>query len=296
MRFKLNNVASYSLPALVLIVTARFRDQDLIRSIVTVHSLRPTRSAQLTLVCSARRGEKLWIPKDNESQKNNEFVQDTFPSLGRFENVFIERKDGGNVLTPEAFDRALQLHNAIIETTWDNANDDGSRDIEYLPQPLKFSDLCLNRNSGEGVPEGEVLSCEMNNPLELFGYAQTAWATPADLLAGINTEATWDRELVSRGFVLDSVLGGIERNAADEIVSARVISLVYFLAGNQTLIDDQKDDEPAKAWEEQVLDLLEVPHPPSVACSAPLLPVPVGAHAPYTRHACAICLVTSGAT
>eukprot|EP00892_Ulva_mutabilis_P011135 jgi/Ulvmu1/8394/UM042_0101.1 len=203
------------------------------------------------------RGEKLWIPDDNESQQNDEFVQDTFPSFSRFENVYIERKDGGNILTQAAFDRALQLHNSIIETTWDNLADDGSRDIDYLPQPLKFTDLCLNRNSGEGVPAGEVLSCEMSNPLELFSYNAAAWATPAGLLEGLNSEAGWDREIVGRGFVLEQVLGGIERNAADEIVGARVISLGYFLAGNQTLIDNQEDDVPAKEWEDQVLDLLE---------------------------------------
>eukprot|EP00892_Ulva_mutabilis_P011134 jgi/Ulvmu1/8393/UM042_0100.1 len=201
--------------------------------------------------------EKLWVPKDNDSQRNNDFVKETFPSLGRFENVYIERKDGGNILTPAAFDRALQLHNSIIETTWDNLADDGSRDIDYLPQPLKFTDLCLNRNSGEGVPAGEVLSCEMNNPLELFSYDAAAWATPAGLLEGLNSEAGWPAATVGRGFVLEQVLGGIERNAADEVVGARVISLVYFLAGNQTLIEDQKDDEPAMNWEREVLDLLE---------------------------------------
>lgn len=203
------------------------------------------------------RGEKLWIPSGTESQKNNEFVQDTFPSLGRFENVYIERKDGGSILTPDAFDRALELHNAIIGTTWANAADDGTREISYVPQPLKFTDVCLNRNSGEGVPEDQVLRCEMNNPLELFSYNQAAWSTPAGLLAGVNDPSAWDREVVGRGFVLDSVLGGIERNADGEVQSAKVISLVYFLAGNQTLIDEQKADKPAESWEKEVLDLLE---------------------------------------
>lgn len=204
------------------------------------------------------RGDKLWIPSGTESQRNNDFVQDAFPSLGRFENVYIERKDGGSILTPAAFDRALQLHNAIIATTWDNAADDGSREISYVPQPLKFTDLCLNRNSGEGVPEGEVLSCEMANPLELFSYTSAAWATPATLLAGLNDPEAWPTAIVSRGFVLNQVLGDIERDAQGQVTGAKVISLQYFLAGNQTLIDDQKEDKPAKEWEQEVLDLLEV--------------------------------------
>lgn len=203
------------------------------------------------------RGEKLWIPSGTESQRNQDFVEDAFPSLGRFEVVYLERKDGGSILTPEAFNRALDIHNAIIETTWDNAKDDGSREISYLPQPLKFTDLCLNRNSGEGVPEGQVLNCEMSNPLELFTYDQSAWATPASLVAGLNDPAGWDDELVGRGFVLDSVLGGIERDANGAITGAKVISMSYLLAGNQTLIDEQKADEPAKNWEQEVLDYLE---------------------------------------
>lgn len=180
--------------------------------------------------------------------------------------MYIERKDGGNILTPDAFDRALQLHDAIIGTTWANAADDGSREISYIPQPLKFTDVCLNRNSGEGVPEDQVLRCEMSNPLELFSYNQAAWSTPAGLLAGVNDPSAWDGEIVGRGFVLDSVLGGIERTADGEVQSAKVISLVYFLAGNQTLIDEQKADEPAKNWEQEVLDLLEVWPPTRAAC------------------------------
>ena len=40
--------------------------------------------------------------------------------------------------------------------------------------------------------------------------------------------------------------------------SAQVLAGYYFLAGNETLRQEQKTDDPANDWEEQFLDFLEV--------------------------------------
>lgn len=122
----------------------------------------------------ACRGEKLWVPTNNESQRNNDFVTKHFPSFARFQSVYLEREDGGDVLTPEAFDKALSIHQQVLDLQWSNLKDQDNPDSgkvdETLPATVKLVDLCLNSTSGEGVGSGDVLDCVMSNPIELFGY------------------------------------------------------------------------------------------------------------------------------
>ena len=56
------------------------------------------------------------------------------------------------------------------------------------------------------------------------------------------------------------VLGGVVKDEAGAVVGAKVLAMTYFLSGNKTLTQ-QKDpdpDEPARGWESEFLDLLEV--------------------------------------
>lgn len=119
------------------------------------------------------RGEKLWVPTNNESQRNNVFVTDNFPSLARIEFMYLEREDGGDVLTPEAFNKALSLHNDITTLAWKNLKDQdapapGKLD-DTLPEEVMLRDLCFNRQAGEGAED--VLDCSIGNVIELFGCA-----------------------------------------------------------------------------------------------------------------------------
>ena len=121
----------------------------------------------------ACRGEKLWVPAGNESQRNNDFVKQHFPSLGTNEIFYLEREDGGDVLTPEAFDKALSIHNEIIALRWKNTKDESNpaapKQVPYLPGTQALKDVCVNSQGGEGADD--VLECNMNNALELFGCA-----------------------------------------------------------------------------------------------------------------------------
>ena len=92
------------------------------------------------------RGEKLWVPDDNESQKRNDFVNENFPSTARLELFQMRRADGGNILTPEALDTFTALHDTIIgNLSYPNPGYAG------LPDTITFSTLCLNKDSSEGV-------------------------------------------------------------------------------------------------------------------------------------------------
>ena len=98
----------------------------------------------------------------------------------------------------------------------------------------------------------------MNNILEVFSYNPSLWGTDAQLLGILNTPSQWNSALTGRGFVLDSVLGGLARDAGGAVQSATTLSMIYFLAGNETLIKDQLEDLPAQSWEQEFLDVLEV--------------------------------------
>lgn len=206
------------------------------------------------------RGSKLWIPSGTESAKNGEFVTENFASIARTQILYITRKDGGNVLTPATLSRALSIHNRILAATWANQKPDGTPEVPDVPQPLKFTDVCLSTNATEGVPNGDAEECTMSNPLEVFGYDESLWASDATLFNVINTPALWNTELTGRGFLLDAVLGGLERGPGGDVTSATVLGMFYMLAGNETLIANQLEDVPAKMWEQEYLDILEVCH------------------------------------
>lgn len=113
----------------------------------------------------------MWVPTDNLSQKNAAFVNKHYPPTARVEFVYLLREDGGNVLTPEAFSKALEIHEDIIALQWDNLkvedNPESGKAIEYLPESLQFQDLCANREKGEGAQDW--LNCSIGSPIEIFG-------------------------------------------------------------------------------------------------------------------------------
>lgn len=110
---------------------------------------------------------------DNESQRNSAFVAEHFPSLATSEVFYLEREDGGNILTPETFDQAYLIHNWVTSLRWRNTKDEGNpsaaKNVPYLPETQTLLDVCVNSQGGKGAQD--VLDCKMNNPLELFGCA-----------------------------------------------------------------------------------------------------------------------------
>lgn len=209
---------------------------------------------------SACRGEKLWVPSNNDSQKNNDFVTKYFPSLARFQLVYLEREDGSDILTPEALNKALSIHNQILALRWNNTKEEKGREfvaVDYLPATQMFKDLCFNKDGSKGADD--VLDCSMQNPLAILGYDSSAWATRESLLEALSDRTAWDRSLTGPGFVLDDALGGLERDSVTGAVTgAKVLSLSYLLASNKTMVQEQKDDVAAEGWEQAYLDLMEV--------------------------------------
>lgn len=204
--------------------------------------------------CSCR-GEKLWVPDDNESQRNAAFVQENFPSLARIQLVYLEREDGGDILTPEAFDKALDIHNQILALQWNNTNDADMPIVDYLPATQNITDLCFNERGGEGANTPD--DCVITTPMMLFGYDAANWETRAALLDTLSNRGSWDPQFTRPGFILDSVFGSLQQ-AGGEVTGAKVLSMSYLLASNKTLVENQEIDEAAGGWELEFLNLMEV--------------------------------------
>ena len=113
------------------------------------------------------------MPEDNESQRNNDFVKENFATVAPAEQVYLMREDGSDVLTPQAFDKLLSIHNEVIALQWKNTKDEGNPSapklVSYLPDTQALADLCLNTQDEEGAEGGDVLDCTMTIPLEPFG-------------------------------------------------------------------------------------------------------------------------------
>lgn len=99
------------------------------------------------------------------------------------------------------------------------------------------------------------------SPAVVCRYESAAWADRTILLATLNDPSAWNSTLSGAGFVLDQAVGGPQEDSAGILTSARVLSFSYFLASDKELEEQQKEDEPARGWEQEFLDLLEVrPH------------------------------------
>lgn len=89
-------------------------------------------------------------------------------------------------------------------------------------------------------------------------YDSALWADRSALLATINDPLSWRTDLTGPGFILELVLGGLERGTNGDISGCKVLALSYSLAGNKTLYDAQEEDKAVYGWEEEFLDRMEV--------------------------------------
>ena len=161
------------------------------------------------------------------------------------------------MLTPGACDKALSIHNQILALTWNSTQ--GNSDAvaaDSLLDTQTFQTLCFNKGGSKGADS--VLDCSMNSPLELFSYNSAAWATRESLLEALNDRTAWDASLTGPGFVLDDVLGGVERDSDGAVTGTKVLALSYLLASDKELIEQQKDDVAAEGWEQAFLDIMAV--------------------------------------
>jgi hypothetical protein len=182
-------------------------------------------------------------------------VDTLYPSFGRFSGFYLLREDGSDILSPDAFNAALKLHQGTQAVMWANSKG-GKKVVEWRNTPTSYTDLCLGMDGQPGAssPDG----CASSTVLSLFGFSPTNWDNKEKILAVINDRSKWNTNMTGEGFVLDSALGSISRGTDGKIVSAKALAHTYLLTGNLTLDNAQKIDEAAFGWEKEWLDYLKV--------------------------------------
>jgi hypothetical protein len=83
------------------------------------------------------RGDKLWVNSDNQAGKDRAVVEDLYPYTGRFEGYFVQQENGGNMLTPDAFNNLYELYSRTTKITWANKKK-GNKIITWLPDQVRL--------------------------------------------------------------------------------------------------------------------------------------------------------------
>ena len=158
-----------------------------------------------------------------------------FPKSPRIEYLILE-SPGGSVLTPAAFDAALDLHEKMEKIS-----------VSVGGKAYTLADLCQKRGD----------ACFTNNVLDIFGRDKASWDTEEKILEKLSAPGgSVVSAITSSPIDLEQVLGGIQRTDG-KITSAKATAMSYMLANNEVM--DEKEggwvDPPAEEWEEQYLKI-----------------------------------------
>mmetsp|Transcript_11956 Transcript_11956/g.16966 ORF Transcript_11956/g.16966 Transcript_11956/m.16966 type:complete len:911 (-) Transcript_11956:60-2792(-) len=193
----------------------------------------------LTVICGAgfarweteNRPEELWVPQGTTAEEETIRYQQYFASSTRFNNVLVQSKDaGGNVLTKETLEDAMQMHMKIaseIATVDDE-------DYDLVDLCVKGSAECVSRNDGE-------CQCVITSILRQWNYDLTTLQSDTDVLKTINAYGSTED--------LKAVLGKPVFSEDGELVSAEAFTLSYFLEGRSEVVDGSEVDPINEGWE-----------------------------------------------
>ena len=224
--------------------------------------------------------ENLWVPQGARAYADKLTYDAAFSTSFRRNYLYLTTKPrGGNVLASGVLKELLRLdtlikHNVTASTTATR------RGYASLTRgggaPLRYADVCVTRSSvssgavsfsaersavgtfgGWGSGGDETNCLEFGNPLELFYDPETDVyhldQTDAEIAAIVDSGRGVSELLYpawsNRTFDVSASFGGIERDAAGRVVSAKAIGIAYL---TQDGPEDGAIDEAASAWEDQL--------------------------------------------
>lgn len=170
------------------------------------------------------RVEKLYIPQDSQASKDLNRGSQYYLLKARPEEFILKFRDNKDVIEPEIFKTALDIHNLIVN-------------IEGL------HDICIKVGK----------TCFTHSPLALFNFTKKDMDHVRDILM---TYITSDNpRLYGRSWqmILPVILGGFEIDMNAKNISARSIRVQYFLQYPETDVMYDK----AQEWELLYLNEME---------------------------------------
>eukprot|EP00752_Nemacystus_decipiens_P002680 g2506.t1 len=179
------------------------------------------------------RGDKLWVPTGTRAQEDQATYNSYFPKEGRQNLVIAVPAGGGNVLTKQNLQRALELFQKISAIS-----------ITFEGQEYAFADLCIESSEFSGT------NCTAQSVLGKWEYdaALLDAETDATILETINDGST-----VSE---LENTLGGLTFSAdGTEVVAAEALRMVVLLENTEVVEGGAYTDPIPEAWELEFIDV-----------------------------------------
>jgi len=201
----------------------------------------------------------LWVPPDSQAVTDKDRYEELFGRPTRRNEIyFTTDPKGGNVLTNSTFKEILRydqsLKTKLTATTYD---EDGSYEVLEVASPAFYLDVCARGAQSYAADNAGVGDCiQFSNPLELFQLNDGSYQldlTDEEILEIVNSGKGLSTVLYppnsAKTFDVQAVFGGIEYDAAGNIVSAKAVKVVYQM-------NDDESGEPIElasaAFEDQM--------------------------------------------
>jgi len=183
---------------------------------------------------SESRPDKLWIPQGTTAQEHEKMYTSYFPPASRQESLLLEAKGANGALTKDFLEAAMDLHDGIETVTFQGDHLDNLTTL-CVPQP------------GNGHP------CFIVSVLGAWNYDKTRLAADSDPLATLNALGKSEEDLRR--------MLGEPTFSNGQLVSAKALSLTYFVQYNRVLEGGSYTDERGRGWEAELLEYLGCDEP-----------------------------------
>ncbi|XP_063724453.1 NPC intracellular cholesterol transporter 1-like [Symsagittifera roscoffensis] len=186
---------------------------------------------------------KLWVPSNSRAVGDARMSEQWFPAMLRVVRVIITA-DGGDVLTPEALTRAVELDESIKNITVQSEGENGTT------VDLSFAQVCYHAGP----------QCMQMSILQLWQYdkATIQKLTKQQILTAIHQSKSSGSSRMGMSVDVVQYLGGVEVSSSasggqteTEIESAEAMSMTYFI---QTYENRLNPEPYVLEWEQRFLD------------------------------------------
>jgi hypothetical protein len=205
-------------------------------------------SILLALLCGAgflqftteNRPEELWVPQGTIAETEEASYEALYPSTSRINTMIVSAsQEGGNVLTKDAIQQALELHRRIEGTasTYENAT-------------YTLTDLCTKSGGTCASSFAGACQCLISGILGVWNYDVDVFAKDTDFMTTLTTAKSPQD--------LEALLGNPVFDQDGQLVSAEAFVTSYFLDDRSIEQDGNVEDPINEAWEKDAfLDNVE---------------------------------------
>jgi Niemann-Pick C1 protein len=192
------------------------------------------------------RPDELWVPQGTIAEVEEQQYLAYFPPSTRINTMIISdhESNGGNVLTREALEQALELQMKIAstESTFENTT-------------YTLTDLCTKAGGSCASSYTGVCQCLIAGILKMWNYDVETFRKDEDFMATLNQYGSKDD--------LNAALGNAVFDENNVLVSAEAFTVTYFL-DDRTIFEGGSETDPINEeweWNAFLMSIQEEPTP-----------------------------------